>query len=138
MWTSGNRLGRSIHLKLERKWQHPLKSIKMRCVPLDSSAALQTLTDTKDYTVILKHNISCPISRGVLAGLQTEQANIPGIDAIHVLDLHAHRDLSDHIATRFGVPHQSPQILVVKEGRCIYHEWGYDISAEKVAEEMHQ
>jgi bacillithiol system protein YtxJ len=108
----------------------------MKCTPLETADALQQITDADHYTVILKHNTTCPISKGVLTRLQADDANIPGIDAIHVLDLHAHRDISDDIASRFGVPHQSPQILLVKGGRCVYHEWGYDIDAEKVAEEV--
>lgn len=102
----------------------------MQFIPLDNEEQLSQISSAKNTQVILKHNTTCGISKGVLERLQEEQGTIGGIDTIHVLDLLAHRDLSDAIAGRFGVPHQSPQILLIKDGRCTYHEWGFDISAE--------
>jgi bacillithiol system protein YtxJ len=44
------------------------------------------------------------------------------------LDLIAYRALSDQIAKDFGVAHESPQILVIREGKVVYHESHYGIS----------
>jgi bacillithiol system protein YtxJ len=103
---------------------------------LETSEQLSTITAAEGYSLILKHNTSCPISRGVLARLQSEGKKGDNLPAVHVLDLHAHRDLSDAIAGQYGVPHQSPQVLLIRNGKCVYHEWGYDISAEAVEERM--
>jgi bacillithiol system protein YtxJ len=100
----------------------------MQFTPLENEEQLTAISSSKDYQVILKHNTTCSISQGVLYRLQ--EKTVPGVATIHILDLLAHRDLSNKIAGRFGVPHQSPQILVVKDGQCTYHEWGFDISAE--------
>jgi bacillithiol system protein YtxJ len=102
----------------------------MQFTALETEEQLKAISAAKDYQVILKHNTTCSISQGVLSRLQKD--TIPQVNSIHVLDLLAHRDLSNNIAGRFGVPHQSPQILLVKDGRCTYHEWGFDISAEAV------
>ena len=104
----------------------------MQFTPLANEEQLTEISKSKEFQVILKHNTSCPISQGVLHRLQGE--TIPQMEAMYVLDLLAHRDLSNNIAGRFGVPHQSPQLLLVKDGRCTYHEWGYDISADKVSQ----
>jgi len=41
-----------------------------------------------------------------------------------------HRDISNEIASRFGVYHQSPQLLLIKEGKCVYNVSHSDIDAE--------
>jgi bacillithiol system protein YtxJ len=46
----------------------------------------------------------------------------------YYLDLIAYRALSDQIAKDFGVAHESPQILVIREGKVVYHESHYGIS----------
>ena len=48
----------------------------------------------------------------------------------YFLDLIAHRDISNDIASRFGVMHQSPQLLLIKGGKSIYDVSHSDIDAE--------
>jgi bacillithiol system protein YtxJ len=40
----------------------------------------------------------------------------------YYLDLIAHRDISNLIAQQYGVEHQSPQVLVILNGKCVYNE----------------
>ena len=108
----------------------------MQTSVLDSRDQIETIAAAPDYQVILKHNTTCPISKGVLERIKADDAEIPGVESIFVLDLLAHRDLSNEIADRFGVEHQSPQLLLIKNGKCVYNEWGYDISAEATADAM--
>jgi bacillithiol system protein YtxJ len=110
----------------------------MQFIPLDKADQLEEIKSAGDYQIILKHNTTCPISKGVLQRLQQEADTIPQVSNIHVLDLHTYRDLSDAIAEDYGVPHQSPQLLLVKNGKCIYNEWGFDISAAATAEAVGQ
>ena len=48
----------------------------------------------------------------------------------YFLDLIAHRDVSNEIASRFNVVHQSPQLLLIKDGKSIYDVSHSDIDAE--------
>jgi len=43
------------------------------------------------------------------------------------LDLLTHRHVSNEIATLFNIEHESPQIILVKNGVCIYHASHSDI-----------
>ncbi len=52
--------------------------------------------------------------------------------APYFLDLLNHRDVSNEIASRFSVLHQSPQILIIKEGNAIYHTSQSDIEAQNL------
>jgi len=38
------------------------------------------------------------------------------------LDLIAYRNISNKIADDFGITHQSPQILLIKNGKAVYNE----------------
>lgn len=82
--------------------------------------------------IIFKHSTRCGVSRMVLKGFEKEYA----IDFEHAkpyfLDLLDYRDISNEIAERFGVVHQSPQLLVIKNGICIFHESHGSINASEL------
>ena len=105
----------------------------MQFTPLVSEEQLKQIAQANGPQVILKHNTTCSISKGVLDRLQQEASMIDRVKTIYVLDLLMHRDLSNAIAGRFGIPHRSPQLLLINDGRCVYHEWGFDISAAEIA-----
>lgn len=73
---------------------------------------------------IFKHSTRCGVSSGVLK--QFEKQSNSTID-FHYLDLLSYRDISNNIATRFNVVHQSPQLLVIKNGVVVVHDAHYDI-----------
>lgn len=108
----------------------------MHTTELKTAEELKDLEQSGARHVILKHNTTCPISKGVLQRLQATETEIPGTNTLYVLDLHANRQLSNDLAERYGIEHQSPQLLVVQNGTCQYSEWGYDISAEAAAEAL--
>ncbi|AWA30089.1 bacillithiol system redox-active protein YtxJ [Flavobacterium magnum] len=79
---------------------------------------------------IFKHSTRCNISSFSLR--QFERAyDIPADRMrLYFLDLLAYRNISNELALRFGVVHQSPQILVVSEGKAVYDASHENISAE--------
>ena len=78
--------------------------------------------------VIFKHSTRCSISRMALKQFENE---FDLEDKIHAyfLDLLEHRDISNEIASRFNVYHQSPQLLLIKEGKSVYDVSHSDIDA---------
>ncbi len=82
--------------------------------------------------VIFKHSTRCSISS--MAKSRLERAEEPqGID-FNYLDLIAHRDISAKIADDFDVQHASPQILIIKDGKCVYDESHSAISMDEIVE----
>ena len=77
--------------------------------------------------VIFKHSTRCSISRMALKQFENE-FNFSDKVTPYFLDLIAHRDISNGIASRFDVVHQSPQLLLIKEGKSVYHVSHSDIS----------
>lgn len=69
--------------------------------------------------VIFKHSTRCSISRFALKQFEKDFDLEGKVDA-YFLDLLEHRDISNEIASRFGVYHQSPQLLLIKDGKSVY------------------
>ncbi|MCO6488885.1 MAG: bacillithiol system redox-active protein YtxJ [Phaeodactylibacter sp.] len=82
--------------------------------------------------VIYKHSSRCSLSS--LAQHRLEKGWVLDEPSVHLyfLDLIAHREVSNLVAERFGVAHQSPQLLLIRNGRCVYHASHLDISAKSL------
>ncbi len=82
--------------------------------------------------VIFKHSTRCSISSMVLRRLEREGA--PDTMDFYFLDLIKNRNISNKVSDMFHVSHESPQILLIKNGGCIYDESHYAISMNALAE----
>ncbi len=84
--------------------------------------------------VIFKHSTRCSISSVALNRFQ----KIGGQEHIdfHLLDLIAYRFLSNKIAETFQVQHESPQVLMIVNGDCIYEETHLAISLKELFEQV--
>jgi bacillithiol system protein YtxJ len=80
---------------------------------------------------IFKHSTRCSVSRMALKQFENEFNSSDKVTP-YFLDLIAHRDISNEIANRFGVTHQSPQLILIKEGKAIYNVSHSDIDAEEL------
>jgi bacillithiol system protein YtxJ len=79
--------------------------------------------------IIFKHSTTCSISRMVFKTFENEY-NQNNNQEIYYLDLLNHRDISNEIASKFAVTHQSPQILVIKNGVSVYNASHENIHAD--------
>ncbi len=83
--------------------------------------------------MIFKHSTTCSISS--MAKLRVEdQWEDADFDQVYYLDLHRHRNISNAIAKEFSVYHESPQLLVIKDGECILDSSHLAITLEEVEE----
>jgi bacillithiol system protein YtxJ len=80
--------------------------------------------------VIFKHSTRCSISRMALKQFETEFNFTEEKINWYLLDLLNHRDLSNEIASRYHVVHQSPQILVIQNGKAVFNTSHDSIAAE--------
>lgn len=86
-------------------------------------------TSQKTPVLIFKHSTRCNISAAALSRL--ERAWTTSDDAertTYYLDLLAHRDISNAIAERYDVEHESPQTLVIRNGKCVHVEAHFGIT----------
>lgn len=94
----------------------------MNWIPLTTEDQL-ILIKEKSFSipqVIFKHSTRCSTSSMVLNRL--ERAAAPATIDFYYLDLLAHRNISNKIAEDFQVYHESPQVLLIRNGECVYDE----------------
>ena len=90
------------------------------------------IEDSKTKTqVIFKHSTRCGISRAVLK--QFEKKEIEDTIDLYYLDLLSYRDISNELASKFQVIHQSPQLLVIKNEVVVAHDSHYDLLGVEIS-----
>ena len=96
--------------------------------------ALQEIKNrsTEKPQVIFKHSTKCSISS--MAKSRLERATAPDGIEFNYLDLIAHRNVSSKIAEEFNIEHASPQVLIIKDGACIYDESHNAINMDEIVE----
>lgn len=85
----------------------------------DEFETIDTISHEKPV-VIFKHSTRCSISRFALKRFDAEYDFTDEQMDWFLLDLLEHRDISNAIATKYDVMHQSPQIIVIKNGKAIF------------------
>ena len=80
---------------------------------------------------IFKHSTACPVSSRALIEVRGTRGSLP-VFQVNVIE---QRDLSDWVARRYNVKHESPQLILVKKGkaRLIWNRW--EIKKDKIKEE---
>jgi bacillithiol system protein YtxJ len=85
-------------------------------------------------TVLLfKHSTRCSISSMALSRLESKWKDDEKIPTYY-LDLLNHRDISNEIESLYSVEHASPQVLLIKNGKCVYHASHSSINAAEILE----
>jgi bacillithiol system protein YtxJ len=94
---------------------------KIAWIALDSLQQLAEITTTSETqpVIIFKHSTRCGISRMALKQFENEFNQQDKVTP-YFLDLLAYRAISNAVAERFQVAHQSPQLLVIKAGKAVY------------------
>ena len=107
----------------------------MNWIPLTDVQQLDLIQKNSFTTpqVIFKHSITCSISKMALARI--ERAEAPENIQFHYLDLLNYRAISNAIAEKFNVFHESPQILLIKNGECTFDESHGGIQMEEIIEQ---
>ena len=107
------------------------QSSKIEWRQLTDLGQLNEIIDLSNEKAVLifKHSTRCSISRFALKQFENE-FDLEEKITPYFLDLLNHRDVSNEIANRFDVFHQSPQILLIKNGKAIFSTSHDDIDAK--------
>lgn len=105
---------------------------------IQSEQDLQDLLQVSYATpvLILKHSTTCPISS--MAKYRLEDDWKFGDEELvpYYLDLLRYRSLSNLIASTLRVHHESPQVILVKNGESDYDASHLDISVPELQEQL--
>lgn len=97
---------------------------------------IKALSETKPV-MIFKHSTRCSISSMSLDRLTRKWSDSDSEKVTpYLLDLIASRELSDFVAKEFHVMHESPQVLLIKDGAVIYDNSHYGISYADLMEKI--
>lgn len=107
----------------------------MKWLPLETEMQLEDIiTQSRAKPcVIFKHSTRCSISAMAKARMDKEETHAAA--DFYYLDLIAHRNISNKIAEFFHVKHESPQVLLIKNGACVYEESHNGILFDEIMEQ---
>jgi len=107
---------------------------KINWIPLTENTQLSELISksTIKPALIFKHSTRCGVSRMALKSFEKAYDLEEPILEMYYLDLLSYRNISNEISLKLGVHHQSPQVLVVKNGEIVYEDSHYQISFSKI------
>ena len=86
----------------------------------------------EQYCLIFKHSTRCSISTIAKSRLEKNWQLPEDKITPFYLDLISFRNISDKITTRYAVKHQSPQIIIIKDGIAIYDTSHLDIQIKNI------
>lgn len=105
---------------------------------LDAISQLEEIKEASNTKtqILFKHSVTCGISQHAEFKLESDWNFEDENFDFHYLDLLANRDISNEIASKFSVTHQSPQILVIKNGKATAHFSHQAISVDRIKKEL--
>lgn len=93
-------------------------------IPLTSEDQLIEIeqNSSKRPQIIFKHSTTCGISSMVLRSFKNSYSLGDNQADLYFLDLRRYRQVSNEVANKFKVYHQSPQVLIIKNGTAVANE----------------
>ena len=105
----------------------------MNWTQLNSIDQLEQISDQSFEipVVIFKHSTSCGLSSMVLRKLEESITDGHKQDyQFYFVDLHSYREVSNAVAEKWAVEHESPQMLLIKSNELVLSESHFSIEAE--------
>ena len=99
----------------------------MNWISLTTEQEIENIKASNELAVIYKHSTRCMVSIMALKKLKSESTGGYAIP-FYMIDVVKDRAISRLVADIFSIDHESPQILLVKNGECLY-----DASHESVS-----
>ena len=109
--------------------EEKVKTSNVNWIPLTSLEQIEEIKEISatEPILIFKHSTRCGISRMVIKLFEKRFNNSITKQNVYYLDVLNYRKVSDEVGYAFQVFHESPQLLVVKEGVVVEHASHYDI-----------
>jgi bacillithiol system protein YtxJ len=101
---------------------------------LTDEAGLQALIAASQDAplLIFKHSTRCSISSMALNRMSSANPAL----AYHIIDVIANRAVSNKVAEVFSVHHESPQLLIIHKGECVFEASHLEIQPKEILQEL--
>lgn len=99
---------------------------------LDSIEQLdEVFTESNEKPVLIfKHSLTCPISADIYQEIKDVD------DTVNLIVVQTGRDISTQVADKTKIRHESPQAIILKDGKAVYHASHYNITASEINEQL--
>jgi bacillithiol system protein YtxJ len=106
-------------------------------IELREERDLETILETSktNPVLIFKHSTQCPISTHVYQDFRSFAESSPELTC-RVVFVIENRRLSNAIAERLNVRHESPQAIIVKDGQAVWHASHWSITSDSLSEAL--
>lgn len=85
------------------------------------------ITDSRSKPVVIfKHSIAC----GISSAAYREMEKLEG--QVNLLEVQSARDVSRELADLTGIRHETPQVIVLKDGKAVWNASHFDVKAGAV------
>ena len=103
-------------------------------VTLDSADVLEDVIATSEERLVLlfKHSVTCGTSAQAYDELVEHPSTGQHTTQYVILTVQTHRELSDAVATRFEVRHETPQTLLIHKGQVVWAASHFSVTAETI------
>ena len=86
--------------------------------------------------LLFKHSRSCGVSAEALDELNSHVEQADGTASYKMLTVQSHRLLSDDVAVRLGIRHETPQAILLRDGRPVWSASHFRITADVLAKKI--
>jgi bacillithiol system protein YtxJ len=106
--------------------------MKKKFQRLDDRKALDNLlaNSRQRPVIVFKHSNSCPISAAAYREMQQLE------DEVVLVEVQSAREVSRELADITGIRHESPQVIVFKNGKAVWNASHFDVKAREVAKAL--
>jgi bacillithiol system protein YtxJ len=96
---------------------------------IDDRTALDNLiSDSKRQSIIIfKHSNACPISARAYREMQK-------LEGVNLLEIQAAPEISREVEKMTGVRHESPQVILLRDGKAVWDASHFDVNAASVSQ----
>ena len=102
-------------------------------ITLNSTEQLNELLKSTEPFFIYKHSTRCNISSDAFDVIEdTFGEGVKNLPQVYYLDLLAFREVSNEVERKLNVVHQSPQLILVKNGEAVWHMSHWRISRDSI------
>src|SRR5438067_12555293 len=102
--------------------------------PTDSMPSVGSMQDlealfAQESLVLFKHSPTCALSLAAYAEVARFREAQPEAP-VHVVSVRSQRDLARYVAARTGVPHASPQVIIMRRGAVVATASHWEITSD--------
>ena len=101
---------------------------------LDTAALDAAIAESRERPVVIfKHSRTCGISCEAFDELHAHLADARADASYHLITVQSHRRVSDEAEVRLGVRHQTPQVILLKDGVPVWNASHFRITATELS-----